>query len=934
MRPPAAAQRPRLPLSRLEQIMSQRAGAKLRQFGYEDVGTGRTVTVPQTGAVQDDYVLGPGDEIVVSMRGQENNEFRVSVDRNGQVLIPRLPPLAASGRTFGSFRQDLNAAVRRAYVATQAYVSVGRVRLISVMVAGQVNNPGQQTVPGLASVVDAILLSGGVRQTGSLRDIRIQRNGREFHVDLYDVLTASGAPSRFRLADGDRILVPALGPTVAITGLVRQPGIYELPPRGSSLSVRALMDLAGGQEVRGRYRLSILKILPSGESNLTEISNQSEAVHDSEILFVQLGADHTVSQVILSGGTGLAGSYPVVSGTKLSEVIKAPGALGMSPYTLMGLVVRRNRQTLMRELMAFTPVAVLNGREDEILQGDDVVRPLSVNEERLLDFVVRTYLTQLAHDQDQIRNPLMQATPGANNSIFGQLANQSGQGAELEDISSVPASTQRQAITSLLDVPAPGSVLAQERAEISRRAILAQQNQAGSFPPGANPALLQQQQGRPPLPEGMNPDVNPALAGAGALPRGVLPYQPNINQQFDDTDAPSAAGPDRRDGNRQDFVSPNFTEQSVRKGEFASNKEVQTFGELARQLGIDPLVLINFLVDHRARLDGAVRGPGSYFVGPNATLDDLLSAGGGTVNWTDESGVELISTMVDRSAGRSETVQKKLALGSGTFASYLVHPRDQFRFMQVSTDVGVGSITVQGEVHYPGTFQILRGEHLSDVLMRAGGLTSVAYPQGTVYLRKSAALAERQAYNRAADQVQDQLMIAMTRVGSSKIDPNTFAAMQSFVNDLRNHQALGRVSFVADPKVLAARPASDPLLEAGDVLYIPPRPSTVAVLGEVLQPGNFVYQRGASLEDYIEQAGGYAATADNSLTYIVMPNGEARRVNKSWLSFDVADLPPGSSIVVPRDVTPLDLRQTIIDVSQIFSQFAVSIASIAVLSKQ
>jgi protein involved in polysaccharide export with SLBB domain len=131
-----------------------------------------------------------------------------------------------------------------------------------------------------------------------------------------------------------------------------------------------------------------------------------------------------------------------------------------------------------------------------------------------------------------------------------------------------------------------------------------------------------------------------------------------------------------------------------------------------------------------------------------------------------------------------------------------------------------------------------------------------------------------------------------------------------------------------------ADPSRDPLLEAGDVIYIPPRPTTIAVLGEVLQPGNFTYRKGATLEDYIAQAGGYSAIADESHTYVVLPNGEARRVTRSWLNFEVTDLPAGSSIVIPRDVTPLDLRQTIIDVSQIFSQFAVSIASIAVLSRQ
>ena len=181
-----------LPVSRLEQIMSSRAGLRLQQFGYDQLGSGRTVTIAQTGAVQDDYVLGPGDQIIVSLRGQENSEFRATIDRGGQVLLPRLKPISAIGRSFGSFRQDLEAAVRRAYVATEAAVSVASVRQINVLVSGEVNNPGQRIVSGLSSAVDALLLSGGVRKTGSLRNVRIQRSGREYNVDLYSVLTSRG----------------------------------------------------------------------------------------------------------------------------------------------------------------------------------------------------------------------------------------------------------------------------------------------------------------------------------------------------------------------------------------------------------------------------------------------------------------------------------------------------------------------------------------------------------------------------------------------------------------------------------------------------------------------------------------------------------------------------------------------------------------------
>lgn len=935
--------------SRLEQIMSARAGPRLRQFGYDQLGQGRAVTVPQTGAVQDDYVLGPGDEIVVSLRGQENGEFRATVNRNGEVVLPRLNPLPAGGRSFGSFRQDIEAAVQRTYVATQAYVSVGRLRQISVMVSGEVNNPGQRLLTGLNSAVDAILLSGGVKKTGSLRSVRIQRGDHEYTVDLYSVLTDRGGSRALRLTDGDRILVPPLGRTVAVTGLVRHPGIYELPATRRSIAVRELLELAGGQEVRGRYRLSLMRILPDGQSKLVQLGGESGQVADSEILFVQLGADQTTSQATLSGGTGLAGSYPIAAGTRLSDLLRAPGALGPSPYTPFGIIVRKDPKSLMRELIAFTPVAVLNGREDQTLQSDDIVRVLSVNEERLLTFIVRSYLTELAKDQNRIRNPLSQATEQnngmANQTLVSQLADESGMEAELEDISSVPSDIQRKDIIALLDEPAPGSLLAQQRERRERRRMQAtatgQTRQQQMQPSGT---VAGQGAARRPGSDTMAPvGVESGAPVPGAYGNYEAGNQNNYDGRSDIADADRfdpnfEAASDayaRNLGGRSDRLqTQNYTQQAVAPGGYASNREVQTFGQFARQLGVDPLVLVNFLVGRRARLDGALHGPGYYFIGPNATLDDLVRAAGGTVNWADESGVELITTAIDRGTGRASTARKNLPLHEGMLASYIVRPRDQLRFSQVFADVGIGSVTVQGEVRYPGTFPILRGEHLSDLLARAGGLTNTSYPYGTVFLRQSAAQAERQGYVRAAAEIQNQLVVAMTRVGNDKIAPDTFASMQAFVSELRNQKALGRISITADPSVLAANPSLDPLLEAGDVIYIPQRPSTVSVLGQVLQPGSFPYRPGASLDDYIDQAGGYSSTSDESQTFVVLPNGVARRIGSSWLNFDATTLPPGSSIVVPRDVTPLDLRQTIIDVSQIFSQFAVSIASIAVLSKQ
>jgi protein involved in polysaccharide export with SLBB domain len=903
-----------------------------------------------------------------------------------------LSPIPAAGRSFGSFRQDVDAAVHRAYVASTASVAIGRVRQISVLVSGEVNAPGQRLLTGLSSVEDALLLSNGVRKTGSLRNIHVQRNGHDYAFDLYGVLAGTGHTGMIRLADGDRIVVPPLGRTVAVAGLVRQPGIYELPARASSITARSLLGLAGGQEVRGRYRLAVQRIEADGRLNLVPLASDSELVRDSEILRVDLGADLTSSQATLSGGLGLAGQYAITSGTHLSDVVRAPGALGQTPYTLFGIVVRKDPHTLLRSLVAFTPVAVLNGKEDMQLQTDDVIRPISVSEAQLLDFVLKTYLNKLALDQARIRNPLeaqradaaaaaqaaaASGTSTGTNTTTGTSSNlntgtnsivtsaalaanasaispdnpfglQPGQldaySAGQEDFSSVPADIQRNDIIALLNVSAPGSMDALMRAQAYQQALLT----ANSSTPNQTPiqaaqaqqaALLSSQTGIPLQPTGIpgqpyagQPYATSQYGNFGGQGLGTL--------QNGQSTAAVPGGQNEVRGTAAQEVSPsnqmapNYQEQPQASEGYATNREVHTFGELARQLDVDPLVLVNFLIDHRARLDGAVQGPGPYFVGPNVTLSDLVQAAGGTDSWADESGVELLTTVVDSRNGRAASQRQTLPLHQGTLASYVVRAHDQLHFNKVFTETGIGSVTVQGEVHFAGTYPITRGEHLSDVLMRAGGLTPTAYPQGTVFLRKSAAQVEQEGYNRAADEIQSQLVAGMARIGNDKIPADAVTAIQSFITQLRTQKPLGRIAMDADPSLLAANPAQDPLLEGGDVVFIPQRPSTIAVLGEVMQPGSYAYRPSMRVEDYIKKSGGYAQFANDDMTFIVMPDGSARRLDTSWLNFDATTLSPGSTIVVPRDLAPLFPRQVILDVTSILSTFAVTAASLAILAKQ
>lgn len=881
-----------LPVSRLEQIMSDRSGVRLRQFGYDQFGVSGQIPVPQSGALQDSYILGPGDEVVISLRGQENSEFRTTVNRDGQVILPRLSPILAAGRTLGDFRRDVMDAVHRAYISTQVFVTLGQLRQVSVVVVGEVNNPGLRLMNGLSSAADAILLSGGIKKTGSLRGVRIVRHGRAIPVDLYAYLTDRGTARSMQLTDGDRIVVPPLGGTVAVAGLVRRPAIYELAPGSKAITVRSILQLSGGTEVRGRYRMTVVHIAANGETSLVPVTEGS-VIRDSEILFVQPGASKIESRATLSGGTPLAGAYAIGKTSSLSELLKEPGALGNNPYSLFGIIARRDPVTLLRGMVPFTPTAVINGRENIQLQTDDIVRVISTREARLLSAVIRAFQERRTSAEELARAPTATNNPSTPTTPQN-AAQQSSNGSQLL--------TGSQATDSGLLENTPWFLrqnggLKDERQDVAELSVMV----LGDGGVLVNPESDQNGQ-----------------TGTSSSSSKTQTSQSNEQRQGL---APEAA-PDM-------LLAQNYEDQDLRPGQVASNREAMTFGDFAKQLKVDPLVLMHFLMDHQATIGGAVRGAGDYLVGPDVDLQALVAAAGGTSGWVDESGVEVISTSIDVATGTSHTTRQLLPLRQSMLSTYVVKPHDEVRFSEVYATVGNGSVALQGEVRSPGNYRIEKGERLSELLLRAGGLTDVAYPYGTVFLRKSVAAIEQEGYRRAADEMQNMLLASGSALGSR---PVSDAGVAALISDLRKAKPLGRISIIADPVQLVANPQRDPLLEPGDVIYIPQRPSTVTILGQVLQPGTVPYSPKMTPTDYVERVGGYNDFADKSLAFVVLPDGTARKLSSGWFNLDQTDIPPGSTIVVPRDLSPVSIRQVLVDVTSIFSQVAVSLATLVVLS--
>ena len=156
-------------------------------------------------------------------------------------------------------------------------------------------------------------------------------------------------------------------------------------------------------------------------------------------------------------------------------------------------------------------------------------------------------------------------------------------------------------------------------------------------------------------------------------------------------------------------------------------------------------------------------------------------------------------------------------------------------------------------------------------------------------------------------------------------------AIQSLIAELKSIPAAGRVVIEADPTVLAAKPELDFTLDTGDQLFVPKRPLFVTVSGEVLNPGTVQYDGKLTADDYVEFAGGMTEVADTGRAFVIMPNGQAQPLDLSSWSYSSVRVPPGSVIIVPRDLTPFDLYRLVRDVGTIVQSLAISAASLVII---
>ncbi|MGG5812547.1 SLBB domain-containing protein [Falsiroseomonas sp. CW058] len=349
--------------------------------------------------------------------------------------------------------------------------------------------------------------------------------------------------------------------------------------------------------------------------------------------------------------------------------------------------------------------------------------------------------------------------------------------------------------------------------------------------------------------------------------------------------------------------------------------------------------LLGVLLDAAVLVTGEVRQPGLFPVLPDTGLDQVLAAAGGLTDGADASAVELAREPVGQ-GGAAALARGTVDLRAHAARAVRLAPRDVLRIPRGFTDREAGAVTVAGEAVRPGTYDIRRGERLSELLARAGGLTPHAFAYGAVMTRESVRARQQEGFQRTARELETSLIQvaagqAVAGGRGTAVDlGSAITAGRELAATLRGAQAAGRMVVEANPVVLAARPDLDMLLEPGDVIVIPKRPNDVTVVGAVLNPGSLQFQPGWRAGDYLNASGGPQRFADASRAFVVLPNGQSTPAGLSAWQGGGAAVPPGSLLVVPQDPSPFETWGFIRDLTQVLGQVTISSAALAVIARE
>ncbi|WP_273426597.1 SLBB domain-containing protein [Marinobacter sp.] len=357
----------------------------LRPYGYDLFAGNPTTFAPVTEIpVPSEYTLGPGDVLRIQLWGKENQNLELPISRDGSISFPQSGPMSIAGLSFDDAKQQIKKRISEQYIGVEASVSLGELRSMRVFVLGESRNPGSYSVSSLSTITNALYVSGGIKQTGSLRNLQHKRNGNLVGtLDLYDLLMAGDSSADNRLQPGDVIFVPPVGKRAGIDGEVYRPALYEL--KGES-TLAELVEMAGGLTPQAypqrinieRTNQDFLRII--AEADYTTQKGRRARIRAGDKVDIPSISDITGQYVEVKGAATRTGKFAWIPGMRVSSLLQnLDSDLMPTADKRYAAIVRTHQET--------DRISVLNLRLREALRQEGGKEDLLLEEkDRILIF--------------------------------------------------------------------------------------------------------------------------------------------------------------------------------------------------------------------------------------------------------------------------------------------------------------------------------------------------------------------------------------------------------------------------------------------------------------------------------------------------------------------------------------------------------------------
>ena len=754
------------------------------------------------------YIVNKNDTISIWIYGGVNKNIDAVVDNNGNINIETLGPIKVAGLEFQKVNEILKAQLSSAFGGAKVAVNISSYSTIQITLTGDVNGAGIYNIASLSTIKDLLIISGGVKHNGSVRDIIIKRDGKILeNIDFYELLLGKNEGVSTLLRSGDIIFVPKAQKIVAIDGSVANPALYELR---DNENLDSLIKYSG--DMKANASKSGIKVQGYNSNEKLVVDNvnfkdaKNKKLQNSDRVYVySIDAVHKES-IYLYGNVVRPGNRNVEK--SLSALLKKE----ISTFGLKGVflentlftyaMIKSKNEDLTTSVSRFNLSEVISGNSDVKLNIDDEIYIFNK-----LDSELNPYVT-----------------------IKGSVVAQSG---EFQYYTGLTVSD-----------------------------------------------LIQ-------------------IAGLKA------PY---------DTSKIKVVTYNTKD------LMP-FTKIIDLKD--ASNYLLSAYDEVELYDYYD-LNQISI-----ATISGQVNLPKDYNINSNMTLNELIITAGGLTQKAYKSSCEIIRYHIVNDERVKEIINIPLSKAN----KFKIKNFDEITIKTIPNWSERKSVTLKGEVKFPGTYVIEYGDKLADVIKRAAGFTNEAFLYGAVFSRESVKELQKKRLRESLVKLK-QKAAAMgsvpKAVGQSdgKTMSDTANTIDSLSKEAEALQPIGRVTIELKNDIeLFSKSSSNLSLKDKDELIIPSFNDTVLVMGQVMNPTAIIYDDD-DVATYLSKAGGLTQLADDDNIYVIHANGEAQKYSAGIFLSDSVNVKTGDVIVVPQELVTTTGMQFAKDISGILYQFAVTAAAL------